>query len=404
MLGVSSEVHSNCLLALTPTSSKISTIVKNISLSKPATVTRFRSKSALEKLLQIAIGTFVTSFGLASHNANAADMYGFPNYNGKIVYLELSNGVRVNLPLNRAINDYKVNSYSADNSDDWKWKVNDDGLGVSFTRINTNKAFTVFNLNPADLTPIVAWDYSHNRYSDWNPEPVGGGYHILHLRSKPSQCLNIPGSRSNVWVTTFSCNANDLDQRFKIIEVISDIITPGKITLPFKSGQTWHVCQGYKTPGFSHKNDYGLDLSIGRDFGTNACWAADGNVSRSANQPVIAPIGGTIRHVANVPNLYSDLVCLSIDNNRSLLLGHMDRKVANGTVVKQGDVLGYVSSAGSTTNGGFSHIHLEGRKSSNCAVGTSVPLTAANGFQLIGIGDLPDNGSSAHFRKSLTRP
>jgi len=170
------------------------------------------------------------------------------------------------------------------------------------------------------------------------------------------------------------------------------------INLPFGSRQTWYVCQGYQGP-ISHGSYYALDLTVSnKDFGSTACWANDGNTSKSAGQPLLAPAAGTIYHVG------TDLVCLSIDKNRSLLLGHINRSVRNGATVRQNDVLGYISRA-SSVNGGFSHIHLEGRKSANCARGTSVPLTGANGFQLNGVGDLPDiRGTNDYFKRALTRP
>jgi hypothetical protein len=179
--------------------------------------TRLFSKT-LKATLVLGVSLLATTIG--SIQAKAADMCGFPNLNGKIVYFELANGQRVQLPLARAVNGNKVNSFSADNSDDWKWKVVDDGWGVSFLRVNTNQAFSVENLNVVDRTPIVSWDYQgHGRYLDWNPQAVGGGYYLIRLRHNLNQCLNIPGGANNVWVTTWTCNANDPDQRFKIVEV-----------------------------------------------------------------------------------------------------------------------------------------------------------------------------------------
>jgi hypothetical protein len=175
-------------------------------------------RKPLKTTLAITASLLATAMG--GIQAKAADMYGFPNLNGKTVYLELANGQRVQLPLARAVNGNKVNSFTADNTDDWKWKVVDDGFGVSFLRVNTNQAFSVENLNVVDRTPIVSWDYQgHGRYLDWNPQAVGGGYYLIRLRHNLNQCLNIPGGANNAWVTTWTCNANDPDQRFKIVEV-----------------------------------------------------------------------------------------------------------------------------------------------------------------------------------------
>jgi hypothetical protein len=180
----------------------------------------------------LGLALAVTSLVVDSTKASAADMYGFPNLNGKVVKLELSNGVRVNLPQSRAIDNYKVNSFVPDNTNDWQWKVIDDGFGVSFTRVNTNKAFTVSDLNTVNGTPIVAWEYQgHGRYIDWNPQSIGNGYYLIRLRNNTNQCLNIPGSQNNVWATTWACDANDPDQRFKI-DVIGGVVNNSLILPP----------------------------------------------------------------------------------------------------------------------------------------------------------------------------
>lgn len=169
----------------------------------------------------------------------------------------------------------------------------------------------------------------------------------------------------------------------------------GQITLPFEVGKTWYVCQGYQGLTETHRNTFALDLSIGQDFGSRACLS--NNVNRSAGQQVLAPAAGTIAYIR------SDLVCLMMDDNRSLLIGHIDRSIADGAQVNKDTVLGTLSSA-APVNGGFAHIHIEARQSRNCIPGTSVPLTAAHGFQFEGIGDLPDTpGVDDHFRTALTR-
>lgn len=157
------------------------------------------------------------------------------------------------------------------------------------------------------------------------------------------------------------------------------------------------VCQGYGGP-ISHSGYHAFDLSVARDFGnSNACWAADGNVNKSANLEVLAPAAGTISYITGLP----DFVCLQIDANRSLLIGHMNRRVSNGQRVTADTVLGTLSAANSI-NGGFAHVHIEARRSPNCARGTSVPFTAGNGFQFNGIGDLPGLPNT-QWRRELRR-
>jgi hypothetical protein len=191
--------------------------------------------SRLKSLVKtVTVGLVLATAGnvISISKAIAADMYGFPNLNGKVIKLELSNGVRLNLPQSRAIDNYKLNSFVPDNTQDWQWKIIDDGFGVSFTRVNTNKAFTVSDLNTVNGTSIVAWEYQgHGRWIDWNPQPVGNGYYLIRLRNNLNQCLNIPGSQSNVWATTWACNANDPDQRFKI-DIIGGVVNNTLILPP----------------------------------------------------------------------------------------------------------------------------------------------------------------------------
>ena len=232
---------------------------------------------------------------------------------------------------------------------------------------------------------------------------VGNDYFQIQRRGT-TLCLDNPSPRTNGGrVVLWNCDRNNSNQRFKNTgtsipnppQPPQPPVTSNQVILPFNRGETWFVCQGYNGP-ISHSGGYGLDLSIAKDFGSTACYAADGKVSRSANRQVLAPAKGKITYVN------ADLVCLSIDSKRSMLIGHMARTAKNGSTVNQGDVLGTTSVANKNVNGGFSHIHLEARSSSNCARGTSVPLTKANGFELINVGDLV--GNQTHFKKALTRP
>jgi Peptidase family M23 len=170
----------------------------------------------------------------------------------------------------------------------------------------------------------------------------------------------------------------------------------GDIDLPFSLGETWYVCQGYGGP-ISHQGFPALDLSIGQDFGANnSCWATDGNVNRSAGKTVTSPADGKIAWVE------SDVVCVSIDDRRSVMIGHMSMSVSPGQQVSKGTVLGTVNNAGVARNGGFAHIHVEARKSSNCKFGTSTPFSSTEGLKFRGVGDLPLG--QTHWKLPLTRP
>ncbi|MEH2106915.1 ricin-type beta-trefoil lectin domain protein [Nostoc sp.] len=267
--------------------------------------------------------------------------------------------------------------------------------GILLKHRSTGKCLNAHYLTQGSQINVWSCD-ANDPDQNWNLVDVGSGYNLIK-RTGTNLCVDTPTRDNQGKVHLINCDGNNGNQRWKS----SNIVNPppnGQINLPFRSGQTWYVCQGYQ--GYiSHGNYYALDLTISnKDFGSTACWANDGNASKSAGQPLLAPAAGKIYHIDK------DLVCLSIDKNRSLLLGHIDRTVSNGANVNKDDVLGYTSRA-SSVNGGFSHIHLEGRKSSNCAVGTTTPLTDLNSLKLNGVENLPDiSGRNDYFKKVLTRP
>jgi murein DD-endopeptidase MepM/ murein hydrolase activator NlpD len=259
-------------------------------------------------------------------------------------------------------------------------------------------AYRRWNGAEVNVYPCNANDPDQN----FNVENLSNGdvqIRLSEIRNNVQFCIDSPTRNDGGAVTLWQCNSGG-NQRFRIN---GETITPppsGQILLPFKSGQTWFVCQGYQN-SISHtgRSTFGLDLTISnKDFGVSGCYAHDGNTSKSAGQPVLAPASGIVRHVAQ------DLVCLDIGNNRALLIGHIDNRVANGVKVNAGQQLGVLSRANRSINGGYSHIHIDGRPNAYCNA-NSVPLTAANGFRFIGVGDLLDlPGTNDHFRRALTRP
>ncbi len=264
--------------------------------------------------------------------------------------------------------------------------------GILLRHRSTGKclnAHYLSNNSEMNVWPCNASDPDQN----WNLLSLSSGEFLIR-RNGTNFCVDSPTRTNTGRVHLITCDANNANQRWKS----SGSSVSGNIDLPFSQGQTWYVCQGYQ--GYvSHANSYALDLTVSnKDFGASACYANDGNVNKSANQQVLSPASGTISYVN------SDLVCLSIDNNHSLLIGHFNRTVANGQRVNAGQVLGKTSTANSN-NGGFSHIHLEARNTSGCGINTSVPLTSQYGFQLRGVGDLPNLAErNDYFKRALTRP
>ncbi len=181
------------------------------------------------------------------------------------------------------------------------------------------------------------------------------------------------------------------------------------LSLPFKIGQTWFICQGYNTPPpLDHNGSqvHALDLSIAPTAasGTDGCV---GGTSASQGQTVYAPTSGTIvSQCCSEP--VNDMVCMTTDaGGISLLIGHMNGLPAIGTHVSAGSKIGTVNPPGATTNeGGYSHIHIAAYPDNSCN-GTSIPFDDAHGTRFAFSPNLPDEGSSVtaqYYGKYLSRP
>ncbi|WP_071188180.1 ricin-type beta-trefoil lectin domain protein [Trichormus sp. NMC-1] len=282
------------------------------------------------------------------------------------------------------------------------WDFSSTDRDQQFDRISGNRGGTLLRHNSTGKCLNSHYLTNGGVVNTWpcDPSDPDQNFNIISLGNGFSQiqrtgtnlCVDSPTRNNGGTVHVWQCDPNNPNQRFKNGSTPPPPPPQGQVILPFNRGETWYVCQGYRG-SVSHQNSFALDLSVGQDFGSNnACW---GQQNRSANRQVLAPAAGKIYYIN------SDLVCLSIDSNRSMLIGHINRSVQNGATVNRGQVLGTTSSQ-RAANGYFSHIHLEGRRSSRCTPGSSVPLTAANGFQLENVGDLV--GKLTHFKRALTRP
>jgi Ricin-type beta-trefoil lectin domain len=252
-----------------------------------------------------------------------------------------------------------------------------------------------YNYNGA---PINVWRCDANdRDQNWQLISLNGSTHLRNVttgRCADSVSRGVAFNNLHMW----DCSPGNPNQQFNVKPDI--IIDPpkGDISLPFRNGQAWYVCQGYNGP-ISHQRYPALDLTVdSRDVGRDACWAKDGNVNKSKDQAVLSPAAGRILHFNGRP----DLVCLQIDDRRSILIGHIRRSVDNGQSVSEGTQLGTVAPSTDAKVGGYAHIHVEARKSSNCAIGTAVPFTKAEGFQFREVGDLP--GNQTHHGRELRKP
>lgn len=139
------------------------------------------------------------------------------------------------------------------------------------------------------------------------------------------------------------------------------------IKLPFASGATWYVSQGYNTSpaeGWSHYNcdPNTLKDAISQTTSCNAPYQykysfdlkrLDGNTT---GQPVLSPVNGTIRWIDESTGGMS----IDLGNGYAVAYFHttLAAGLAAGQAIQQGQVLGSVAPAGEANNGGTAHIHL----------------------------------------------
>jgi hypothetical protein len=184
------------------------------------------------------------------------------------------------------------------------------------------------------------------------------------------------------------------------------------LSLPFKIGQTWFICQGYNTSGphLDHNGTqvHALDLSIAPTAasGTDGCV---GGTSASQGQPVYAPTSGTVVSQCCHKKV-NDMVCIAAGaGGVSLLIGHMNSLPAIGAHVSSGSQIGIVNPPGKTTNqGGYSHIHIAAYPDNNCGStgDTAIPFDDAHGTRFSCAPNLPDEGASVaaqYYGKYLSR-
>nr|MBA2278129.1 M23 family metallopeptidase [Chloroflexia bacterium] len=140
-----------------------------------------------------------------------------------------------------------------------------------------------------------------------------------------------------------------------------------RIKMPFRSGQSWTIGQGYNTSpteGGSHWNCDPATLmdSISQ---THSCRApyqykysldlarTDGN---TVGEPVLSPVDGTIRWIDEATGGMS----INLGDGYAVAFFHADLAagLTEGQPVTQGQVLGWVANSGFANNGGWPHIHL----------------------------------------------
>jgi hypothetical protein len=157
------------------------------------------------------------------------------------------------------------------------------------------------------------------------------------------------------------------------------------IKLPFASGATWQVLQGYN--GSSHQNTsstyqyyYSLDLV-----------RADGN---TAGQRVLSAVDGTIRWIDTTYGGMS----INLGDGYAFAYFHtyLAPGLAAGQTVQQGQYLGTIAAPGDAGNGGTPHIHVTLWTTNDGGNWDRHAVPFTGDHKLDGY-DFPDNGGANQY-------
>ena len=183
------------------------------------------------------------------------------------------------------------------------------------------------------------------------------------------------------------------------------------IRLPFRTGTSWMVSQGYNTSpvdGGSHWNcdPDTLRDDVSRSTSCRAGWQYKYSLDlrrpsgSSVGEPVISPVDGTIRWIDEAKGGMS----INMGNGYAVAFFHatLNPGIAAGQPVKTGQPLGTVAPAGEAGNGGSPHIHLTVWQTDDGGNWSRNPRPFTGDLAVDGY-DLPDLGASERnqYRTSI---
>jgi len=225
-----------------------------------------------------------------------------------------------------------VNTWTCSAADpDQRFRV-DRHLHVSIGNYNLTKRCEVVSLRLTNRCLNVyyrLWNRVKVNFYPCAPnyEDLGQNFNIESLSngdvqtrvSNTNLCIDSPtrdnGGKANLW----ECGGN-ANQRWKINtqppQSPQSPSSSGHIFLPFKSRQTWYVCQGYNG-SHSHQKPFALSLSSGSEFDWTVCLiqGQDYSKRRCNVSSVVKGILVNIRHrfvqsrVSHMIRFGSEFVC-----------------------------------------------------------------------------------------------
>jgi hypothetical protein len=152
------------------------------------------------------------------------------------------------------------------------------------------------------------------------------------------------------------------------------------VPLPFDSGASVQIVQGYNGGTHQGASVYGLDLVL-----TNG---------ETSGAPVLAPFDGTVPWAFAPGEKTGCIEIVAQDRRFGAMLCHivLDRPFNRGERVARGQQLGAVGAPGMVGNNGLAHVHMElhaGGRSSDI-----VPFSVSNGGLPLDGMDLPFTGAT----------
>jgi len=160
-----------------------------------------------------------------------------------------------------------------------------------------------------------------------------------------------------------------------------------RLTLPFSTGETWYVCQGYNANA-THSGEPSLDISYSKDsVGPNACIINSTTANASTGRAVRSPASGVAYAVG------IDGVCVNLTVGGSVYLGHLTDRIASGTTVSAEKQVGKVAGPNSN-NARFSHVHLQAHSGTGCGSSPRIPFSDGSHMRFSCAPDLTDSGAA----------
>ncbi|AFY31832.1 RICIN domain-containing protein [Calothrix sp. PCC 7507] len=331
------------------------------------------------KSVALAIGSLSLALfvGSASAHAETFSVQGGMALNTNNNFSRIDGNPRMSI--------YRLNNNDNDQQFD---RLSGNRGGILLKHRSTGKCLNAHYLSQGSQINVWPCD-ANDPDQNWNLVNVGSGYNLIK-RTGTNLCVDSPTRDNQGKVHLINCDANNGNQRWNSSSSPPPIVSNGQINLPFSSGQTWYVCQGYRggvTHNYenanSYHNIYSLDITVeNNSWGLKGC-SSPNDVNKSAGNKILAPVSGNVEKVSWA----DDLVCLTNDSRtKSFLIGHMVPSTKFIGRVNQDAVIGTVKRY--TSSNGYAHIHITAYNQVGCK-GASIPFTDAYGVQFNGTSNLP---------------